>query len=123
MYSPNDSQVDMCPVCNQTRSTKKITKVVSIADKVAEMLCSEEIRTSLMQRQSKARESNNSYADIYDGEIFKNLYSNQVINNDENILNIYLKLDVDGFTSSSSHSSMIMIHAVVLNLDSSERYQ
>ena len=122
MYNLKDNLVDACPVCCESRATKKITKIISIADKMAEMLSSEEIRENLIERQSMAKISNNdTYSDIYDGAIFKSLYGNQIIDNDENILNIYLKLDVDGFTSSSSHSSMIMIHAVVLNLDSSER--
>ena len=101
--------------------------MVSIADKVAEMISSEEIRQNLIDRQKDVIENitrnNDTYADIFDGEIFKNLYSSQAINTDQNIINIYLKIDVDGFTSSSSHSSMIMIHAVVLNLESSERYK
>ncbi|CEP17709.1 hypothetical protein [Parasitella parasitica] len=96
-----------------------------ITEKIVEMLSSNDIRENLMQMQRDrcaANNDNDSYGDIYDGELFKALYSSQLINNDPHILNIYLKLDVDGFTCSASRSSMVMIHAVVLNLDSAERY-
>jgi transcriptional regulator of met regulon len=123
--SPEDDHLFNCPVCQGLKSSSKVTKIVSIADKVAEILSSEEIRNNLIERHAEVVENvkNNTevYGDIFDGQIFKDLYNSQAINTDPSILNIYLKIDVDGFTSSSSHSSMIMIHAVVLNLDSSER--
>lgn len=122
----NETQVDCCPVCKKT--TKKSTKIVSITEKIVEMLSCDEIRDNLLERQRERTNNstdinatNSSYGDIYDGQLFKDLYASKVINNDPDILNIYLKLDVDGFTASSSRSSMIMIHAVVLNLDSSEK--
>lgn len=100
--------------------------MVSIADKVAEMMSSDEVRQKIIDCQKEVIENitrnNDTYGDIFDGQIFKDLYNSQAINTDQDIINIYLKIDIDGFTSSSSHSSMIMIHAVVLNLDSSERY-
>jgi hypothetical protein len=101
--------------------------MVSITEKVVEMLSCDDIRQNLIQMQRNRYASNNAnedsfYGDIYDGELFKALYSSQLINTDPNILNIYLKLDIDGFTCSASRSSMVMIHAVVLNLDSAERY-
>jgi hypothetical protein len=123
MFSGDDGpQLDACPVCNQPKTTKKVTKIVSIGDKIAEMLASDELRDNLIQRQREfTTGNNNTYADIYDGKIFRHLYSSQAIDNDENILKIYLKIDVDGFTCSSAQKSMIMLNAVVLNLDSSER--
>ena len=126
LYSTEDIHLLNCPVCHTARSSAKVTKMISISDKIVEMLLSDEIRTNLIERQVEVAEhitrTSDTYADIYDGDIFRSLYNNQIINNDENILNIYLKVDIDGFTSSSSHSSMVMVHAVILNLDSSERY-
>ncbi|CEP18974.1 hypothetical protein [Parasitella parasitica] len=66
--------------------------------------------------------SNDEYGDIYDGNIFKSLYNGKVLNNDPDVLNLYLKIDIDGFTCTHSHNSLVMVHGVLLNLDSSERY-
>ncbi|CEP16958.1 hypothetical protein [Parasitella parasitica] len=63
-----------------------------------------------------ALDSNN----FYDGKMFRELYKNKVIDNDTNVLKIFLKIDLDGFTCSSSRTTLIMMHAVILNLDSSE---
>ncbi|CEP16627.1 hypothetical protein [Parasitella parasitica] len=119
----NNEEASSCPVCLDSK--KKTTKMTLITEKIVEMLSSNDIRENLMQMQRDrcaANNDNDSYGDIYDGELFKALYSSQLINNDPHILNIYLKLDVDGFACSASRSSMVMIHAVVLNLDSAERY-
>ncbi|CEP19953.1 hypothetical protein [Parasitella parasitica] len=114
------SDVQHCPVCNGT--TKKPTRILSIADKVSEMLSSKEIRESLIERQANMTMSNDEYGDIYDGNIFKSLYNGKVLNNDPDIVNLYLKIDIDGFTCTHSHNSLVMVHGVLLNLDSSERY-
>lgn len=125
--TPDDNHLLNCPVCNESKSAVKITKMISIGDKVAEILCSEEMRENLIERQAKVIENlaqnTEIYADIYDGQIFKDLYNSNTINTDQSILNFFLKIDCDAFTATSSRSSMIMIHAVVLNIDSSERYK
>lgn len=112
--------IDECPVCKTT--TRKSTKILSIGDKMVEILCSKDIRDNLIQRQREIKSNDTIFGDIYDGEIFKTLYKDQILNNDDDILNLYLKIDIDGFTSSHSHNSLVMIHGVLLNLDSSERY-
>ncbi|CEP06796.1 hypothetical protein, partial, partial [Parasitella parasitica] len=114
------SSADQCPVCNCT--TKKTTRILSIADKVAEMMSSKDIRESLIERQTNITMSNEEYGDIYDGNIFKSLYNNNVLDNTDDVLNLYLKIDIDGFTCTHSHNSLVMVHGVLLNLDSSERY-
>ncbi|CEP14480.1 hypothetical protein [Parasitella parasitica] len=114
------SDVQHCPVCNGT--TKKPTRILSIADKVSEMLSSKEIRESLIERQANMTMSNDEYGDIYDGNIFKSLYNGKVLNNDPDVVNLYIKIDIDGFTCTHSHNSLVMFHGVLLNLDSSESH-
>jgi hypothetical protein len=114
------SNVEKCPICNGT--TRKSTRILSIADKVTEILCSKEIRDNLIERQAQMTMSNDEYGDIYDGNIFKSLYQSKILNNDDDVLNLYLKIDIDGFTCTHSHTSLVMIHGVLLNLDSAERY-
>ncbi|KAI9243536.1 hypothetical protein EDC94DRAFT_700008 [Helicostylum pulchrum] len=46
LYSQEDDQLLSCPTCNSLRSSAKSTKMVSIADKVAEMMSSDEICTT-----------------------------------------------------------------------------
>ena len=125
LYSPGITTVNMCPVCEKPDTFTNTTKIVSVADKVAEILSCKEIKDDLINRQNEVANTNGDssvYNDFRDGQIYKDLYNNSIINNDPEVLNVFIKIDVDGFTCSSSRTSMIMIHAVVLNLDSSERY-
>ncbi|CEP11435.1 hypothetical protein [Parasitella parasitica] len=66
--------------------------------------------------------SNEEYGDIYDDNIIKSLYSNNILDNDDDVLNLYLIIDIDGFTCTHSHNSLLTVHGVFLKLDSAERY-
>ncbi|KAL9539149.1 hypothetical protein MBANPS3_010440 [Mucor bainieri] len=120
------------PVCNLSRleDTPNMTRILSIEDKVAEILSTEDLRKELISQHHElidrlesenVSNTSDSYNDIYDEELFRKLYSNGCFNKDKNIVNIYLKIDVDGFTLKSSRKSMVLMHAVVLNMDSADR--
>lgn len=100
---------------------------MSIGDKIAELLACEEFRDG-MTSYAATLQSNQQvhyetgakvFRDVFDGEIYQGLIENKTIDNNFN--NIIIKLDVDGFTCSSSRTSMTMINAVILSLDPSER--
>lgn len=117
-----------CPKCQVARpvaGTHQVVKIMSIADKIAELLASEEFREGV-QAYADFRTANQQdsqqpkvFRDVFDGEIYENLTENGVIDSNPSII---IKLDVDGFTCSSSRSSMTMVNAVILSLDPSERY-
>lgn len=100
---------------------------MSIADKIAELLACDEFREGI-ESYTKIRMNNQNdqhtpatkvFRDVFDGEIYESLVQNGVIDGN---FNVVIKLDVDGFTCSSSQSSMTMVNAVILSLDPSERY-
>lgn len=99
-----------------------MAKIVFIAVKIAEKLASDELWKNLIQRQREfTTGNNNTNTDIYDGKISRHLYSSQAISNNENVWKVYLKVGIDWLTCPSPQKGIIMLNAVALNLDSSER--
>ena len=124
-----DASLTSCPECQAERATsvsRSPVRVISIADKIAELLICDEFREGMRDyaeivRDYQQQESGRAvYRDVFDGEIYQKLLNDGVF--DQSIMNIILKLDVDGFTCSSSKESMVMVNAVILSLDPSERY-
>jgi predicted glycosyltransferase len=82
MFSDDGAQLKSCPVCNQPKTEKKVTKIVYIGDRTAEMLAFDELRDNLIQRQREfTTENNKTHVDIYYDNVFRHLYSSQAISN------------------------------------------
>lgn len=132
LYLASDASLSECPKCKSPRATTtsetKSTpvRVISVADKIAELLICDEFRDGMQEYASTVKNfsaqqahGRKTYRDVFDGEIYQNLIKSGTI--DDTNFNIILKLDVDGFTCSSSKDSMVMVNAVILSLDPSER--
>lgn len=135
LYLQNDTSTIECPKCLAARTapasnknSERSIKIMSIGDKIAELLACEEFRDGIESYTETLRsnqevhynQGTKVFRDIFDGEIYETLIRDKTIN--KNINNIFLKLDVDGFTCSNSRTSMTMVNAVILSLDPSQRY-
>ena len=126
LYSKTDAQLTQCPKCQEPRPTKgKSVRIINIADKVAELLVCDEFRegmqnyAAIVKNQQQSTQDEKVYKDVFDGQIYQQLLKENTIDSDR--FNIMLKLDIDGFTCSSSKTSMVMVNAVILSIDPSER--
>lgn len=132
LFLNGDMSLDKCPKCQATRNassreTKQRTvKMMSIADKMAELLACDDFREGMEVYSSTVKNNNRIqqtegvkvFRDVFDGQIYQDLIKDGKIDSN---FNVVIKLDVDGFTCASSRSSMTMVNAVILSLDPSER--
>ncbi|KAI8966976.1 hypothetical protein BDF20DRAFT_903515 [Mycotypha africana] len=125
LFDPiQDAKLTICPMCSTLRTKQKFVKIVSLKDKIAQLLCSDDFRSEIEYRDDNFGDvmddddDNKVYTDIFSGEVYKNLQQQGLF---QNVHDIALALSIDGFSSRSSRTSMVIVDAVILNLPPSIR--
>lgn len=129
LFDPEiDANLIACPLCNRSRNVNKkaYIKMVSLEDKISQMLVCDDVRESMEYRFNMFENDSDSeafegeYTDMFSGQNYKDLREQGLGRNKHDV---FIVLNVDGFSSKFSQTAMVLINAVIMNLPPTERYK
>jgi hypothetical protein len=108
-----------CPQCQAPRNKNKPTylSMVSIQDKVAQMLAIPEIREDI-ETYRNSYEHNGVYRDVFSGKLYSDLKKKNMFKNKHDVA---IGLCVDAFSSKSGRQSLVLISVIVFSINPSQR--
>ncbi|CAO3669755.1 unnamed protein product [Rhizopus stolonifer] len=117
-----DQDLACCPICNKARTGSKF-KMVSIAEKIAQLLSCRETRDLLKyrheqdierERREKGPATEKVYRDVFDGETYQELCQEGMFKNENGVA---ICINIDGFIGKYTNESMSIIHCIIMNYD------
>jgi hypothetical protein len=115
-----DESTTECSQCNTARNRNDpvYLTMVSIQDKIAQMLAIPEIREDIANYRKNFKQDG-VYKDVFSGKFYQELITKKGLF--QNIHDVAIGLCVDAFTSKSGNQSMVMISALIFSVNPSQR--